>query len=90
MNKQTSHKITICMGSSCFAHGNQIILEQVQKFLAENKFDSEVELTGSLCQGRCKDGPTMMIDGKVFTRLNTEKALKVLKDAFTSAGKNNE
>lgn len=90
MNIQTSLKITICMGSSCFAHGNQIILEQVQKFLADNKFNSEIELTGSLCQGKCKDGPTMMIDGRVFTRLNTEKALKVLKDALTSAGKKNE
>lgn len=82
MTSKTSTVITICMGSSCFAHGNQQILERIQEFLTKNGKNAIVEVKGSLCQGKCKDGPSMMIDGKMHTRLTVEKALIILSEAL--------
>lgn len=90
MNHKTAHTVTVCMGSSCFAHGNQGILEHVQKFLAEHSKSAEVEITGSLCQGKCKDGPSMMVNGKLHTRLTIEKTIKVLQEAFALSGEHHE
>jgi NADH:ubiquinone oxidoreductase subunit E len=90
MKQQAAHTVTVCMGSSCFAHGNQEILEHVQKFLVEQEKSIEVELTGSLCQGKCKDGPSMMVNGKLHTRLTPEKAIRVLRDVFVLTGEYHE
>jgi NADH:ubiquinone oxidoreductase subunit E len=90
MTHQITHKITVCMGSSCFAHGNQNILEQVQKFLSEHSKSAEFEITGSLCQGRCKDGPSMMVNGKLHTRLTVDKAIRILRDTFVQDWVGNE
>jgi NADH:ubiquinone oxidoreductase subunit E len=66
------------MGSSCFAHGNQMILEHIKAFLAKNVIESEVDLKGSLCQGCCKDGPSVLIDGTLYTKMNIDKINKLL------------
>ena len=90
MKNQITHTVTVCMGSSCFAHGNQKILEQVQVFLKEHSKGDEVEITGCLCQGKCMDGPSMTIDGKLYTRLTIDKTINVLREVFTLAGEGDE
>jgi len=90
MKNETAHTVTVCMGSSCFAHGNQEILEHVQKFLVEHVKSVEVEITGSLCQGKCKDGPSMVVNGKLYSRLTIDKAIKVMREVFTLAGEYHE
>lgn len=83
MKQQSSHSLTVCMGSSCFAHGNQEIIEHIQNFLKEHSLMATVDLKGSLCQNKCKDGPSMIVDGKVYTRLTVEKAILILRNVFS-------
>jgi NADH:ubiquinone oxidoreductase subunit E len=58
--------ITICMGSSCFSRGNSRNIEVIQSFLESRSLPSTVDLAGHLCQGQCKAGPNVTINGKMY------------------------
>lgn len=78
-------KITICMGSSCFARGNERNLAVCEEFLAARglREDVDLELAGSLCTGNCANGPVVIIDGKVHTRVDRELMRELLEKLFT-------
>lgn len=78
-------KITICMGSSCFARGNERNLAVCEEFLQSRglKEDVDLELVGSLCTGNCASGPVVIIDGKVHTRVDRELMRELLEKLFT-------
>ncbi len=61
--------ITICMGSSCFARGNEKNVALCERFLAERglRDDVDVELGAALCTGHCAQGPIVIINGQVHT-----------------------
>ena len=59
-------QITICMGSSCFSRGNNRNIEVIQNYLATHELPPKVELVGHLCQGHCKSGPNITINGKMY------------------------
>ena len=58
--------ITICMGSSCFSRGNNRNIEVIQNYLASHPLPPALELAGHLCQGHCKSGPNVSINGKLY------------------------
>jgi len=69
---QEKHRITICMGSSCFSRGNSVNAELVQRLIQEGKVRAELqeaEVSGTLCEGLCKDGPIVIIDGIVHRQV---------------------
>ena len=77
-------KIVVCIGSSCFSRGNERNVEVIQKYLEEHnlKDDVDVELEGSLCQGRCADGPIVVVDGQVYTKVDRGVMLDLMKKLF--------
>jgi NADH:ubiquinone oxidoreductase subunit E len=54
--------IVVCLGSSCFVRGNSENLTILKRYAAGSE-GSAVRLTGSLCQGRCKQSPNVKIAG---------------------------
>lgn len=76
------HSIVICMGSSCFARGNDRNLVVIENFLARNGLESEVLLSGSRCEGNCPEGPNLRIDGKAFNQVCHEELEGILKGVF--------
>jgi NADH:ubiquinone oxidoreductase subunit E len=57
------HRIQICMGSSCFSRGNGLNAELHQRLAANGGLGEtipEAEVTGTLCEGHCKDGPIIV------------------------------
>ena len=77
-------KITICMGSSCFARGNEKNLAFCEKFLAERGLQDEVdcELSGSFCTGNCAIGPVVIANGKTYTHVDQGVMEDLLKNLF--------
>lgn len=59
--------ITLCMGSSCFSRGNNLSAEIIERYLRERGLTSRVEVTGCLCDGHCKDGPNIRINGELIS-----------------------
>ncbi|HBJ95784.1 MAG TPA: electron transport complex protein RnfG [Lentisphaeria bacterium] len=77
-------KITVCIGSSCFARGNELNVEVIQKYLEEHHLKDEVdlELQGALCQGRCADGPIVVVDDQIYTKVDRGVMLDLMKKLF--------
>lgn len=77
------HVIEICMGSSCFARGNDRNLEVIERFLARNGLTGEVDLRGSRCKGSCSKGPNVTIDGTLFEAMTPAMLESVLAGLFS-------
>ncbi len=78
--------ITICMGSSCFSRGNNRNIEVIQDYLATHQLPPMVELVGHLCQGHCKSGPNVTINGKMYHEVDPIVIIGLL-NHFTLEGK---
>lgn len=67
------------MGSSCFARGNSKNLEFIEKLLATNE-NLDIDLIGSRCIKECSSGPNIIINGKMYNRVD----LNLLKEILES------
>lgn len=85
MDKPT---ITICMGSSCFARGNEKNLAVCEEFLARRGLRDEVdvELGASLCTGNCARGPIVVVNGKTYTQVDGGVMRDILETVFPQNG----
>jgi NADH:ubiquinone oxidoreductase subunit E len=70
-------EIVVCLGSSCFARGNSENLGILKKFVQAHK-GASLHLTGSLCQDRCKQGPNLMIAGRIYHEVNAARLRELL------------
>ena len=55
-------KVTVCIGSSCHIKGSRQVVEQLQRLIGENNLESQVELAGTFCLGRCQEGVCVTVD----------------------------
>lgn len=78
-DKADKIKVSICLGSSCFARGNNKNLEIMQAYFAENDIEVCIEFSGHLCEETCKKGPTLCIDEKVYYSV-TPQILRTILD----------
>lgn len=62
------------MGSSCFSRGNGLNAETLQRMLDTGLLGDceQVNLVGCLCEGQCKDGPIITIDGIAYRGVTPE------------------
>ena len=58
-----SHRVAVCMGSSCFSRGNNRNIELLKSFLDDHGLTAEVRIRGHLCENECRLGPNVEIDG---------------------------
>ncbi len=75
-------KVTICMGSSCFARGNNRNLDAVRAWLDANGKTAEVELKGCRCGGLCNVGPNIWINETCHRGVTPEAVPELLAPAF--------
>ncbi len=74
-----TNEIKVCMGSACFAKGNQENLEFIKQYIEENNLDSVITITGSLCENKCDIGPRIIINDKEYTNVTTQDLEEILK-----------
>ena len=74
--------ITICMGSSCYARGNAYNVEAIQTWLRNHRMDAHIELGGTLCEGRCREGPILKIGSAIYTKVNSASVSDILEHEF--------
>lgn len=72
------HTIRICMGSSCFARGNEKNLKIIENYLQENQLEAEVELVGSRCENLCSEGPIIQINETVYHQVDSGSMIDLL------------
>ena len=74
-----THEIKVCMGSACFAKGNQENLEFIKEYIDTNNLDAEITIVGALCENKCNEGPRVYINDVEYTKVD-KKQLKILLD----------
>jgi NADH:ubiquinone oxidoreductase subunit E len=81
-------EIVVCYGTSCFARGNAENLDLLNNYAQLPGSNASVRLTGKLCQSECMDGPNLMICGKLYHGVTTERLHQLLQqvDAQLEAG----
>lgn len=70
--------ITVCMGSSCFARGNDRNLEFIENYIKDNGLEAEIDLSGARCEGKCATGPNVTINGTEYTEVDENKLEEIL------------
>lgn len=60
-------KVTVCIGSSCHLKGSRQVVEGLQKLIADNGLKEKVELGGTFCIGKCRDGVCVTVNDSVFS-----------------------
>lgn len=75
-------EMEICMGSSCYSRGNAKHLETIWAYLEANDLEAKVKFKGSLCNGQCKEGPVLKIDGAIHTGVDGERLNELLYQTF--------
>lgn len=73
-------EISLCMGSSCYARGNNKLLAVIEKAIATNNWQDRVILSGARCENRCGDGPNVIVDGKLYQGMDEGALLDLLND----------
>ena len=81
---QGKNTIKLCRTISCDMAGKQKIEDALIRELGisfgETTKDKKYTLEHTNCIGMCDQGPAMLINDKVFTRLDPEKAVNILKE----------
>lgn len=72
--------VRICMGSSCFARGNEENLKIIESYISKNNLDVKIELIGTRCESQCASGPNIIIDNKIYSGVNTDNIGKILEE----------
>lgn len=82
-------KITICVGSSCFARGNGKNVEFAEKYLAARGLKDAIDfdMDGCLCMNDCAVGPVVTVDGKVYTHVDEGLMRDILDGLFPEKAK---
>ena len=73
-------KINICMGSSCFARGNEDNLRLIEDYIREHDLVDRIDLSGRCCARQCAIGPNISIDGVIYNQIEKEQLLKLLNE----------
>ena len=73
--------ISVCMGSSCFARGNNENLEFIEKYIKDNHLEAEIDITGTRCEGKCATGPNIVINGIEYSEVDIDKLKNILAEA---------
>jgi NADH:ubiquinone oxidoreductase subunit E len=72
-------EIKVCMGSACFARGNEKNLEILEEYIKENNLDATVEIYGALCENMCDKGPNIKINDTIYNNVTVEEIIEILR-----------
>ena len=60
-------KVTVCIGSSCHIKGSRQVVEQLQNLICKNNLNDKVELGGTFCMGKCRQGVCVSVDETIYS-----------------------
>ena len=88
LNKPCKYLIRVCDGTACHVQGSPKIIDYLEKTLGikpgEISSDNLFEIETVRCLGLCASAPLMVVNDKVYTKLDltqTKTILEELKDA---------
>ena len=77
-------EIKVCIGSSCHLRGSYEVIEKLKALIAENSLGDKVNLSASVCLGKCGAGVTGTGDGEFWDNVTPETVEAVFKEKVLS------
>ena len=78
------HILKICLGTACHVKGGQRIMNEVSKQLGikpgQTTLDYKFSLERVACFGSCALSPVVVMDEKVYGRMNSQNAIKLIEE----------
>ena len=78
--------VRICDSISCHLNQSNAVLKAVKSFLDleshQTTEDKKFTLEIVECLGHCGEGPVMMVNDKIYTKINENKAIEILNDCM--------
>lgn len=82
LNPPGKHRIAVCLGTACYLKGSAKILEEIKSILnikeGQTTKDGLFHLDVVRCLGCCGLAPVMMIDDKVYGKVNKNEVMEIL------------
>lgn len=82
LQPQGKHRISVCMGTACYIRGAAAVLEKIQDELGiktgETTEDMLFTLDETRCIGACGLAPVLMVDNKVYGRVEPHQVKAIL------------
>jgi NADH-quinone oxidoreductase subunit E len=90
LKPQGKHSIVVCRGTACHTKGSKSLLNEVGQMLGYNYADADDESSVTTpdneftiktvaCFGQCAQSPVVAIDNVIYSNVNSQKLLKILK-----------
>jgi NADH:ubiquinone oxidoreductase subunit E len=75
--------VILCLGSSCFARGNQEIIRLIKKYIDRKDLSDRVEFKGDHCFDQCSKGPNMLVGDKMYQEITEQNIIGILDEALS-------
>lgn len=90
LKPQGKHSIIVCRGTACHTKGSKLLLDEVCPILGIKNHDNESEpafttpdnmftIKTVACFGQCAQSPVIAVDGLMYSNVNSQKLIKILK-----------
>jgi len=90
LKPQGKHSIVVCRGTACHTKGSKVLLDEVGPILGlkslENGSESSYTTPDNLftiktvaCFGQCAQSPVVAVDGIIYSNVNSQKLMKIIK-----------
>ena len=76
-----SLKLEICLGTGCCLMGAQDLMDVVTALPEEKK--QYIELNNPSCLKGCRKGPSIRVDGVVFSEMTPDKLIDIVEEKLT-------
>lgn len=83
VKKQPTLSIKVCSGTNCTYDGCRKVIKEIENFFRIKEGDgssSKVKLETISCLGRCGEGPIVIINKNVYTRVTASEVDDILKN----------
>lgn len=84
MQPRGRHRIQVCLGTACYVKGGKEIAEKIEKEYAvkqgQSTKDKRFTFETARCFGACGLAPVMMVDGKVYGKVNADMVDDILNE----------
>jgi NADH:ubiquinone oxidoreductase 24 kD subunit len=78
------HNVRVCLGTACHVRGGSRIMDEVSRYLGiqagETTENYKFSLERVACFGSCALSPVVVVDKKVYGRMNPKKVKNILKE----------
>lgn len=82
VKKQPALVIKVCSGTNCTMDGSRRIIKEIENFFRIKEgddFNPKVKLEVMSCLGQCGEGPAVVINGNVYTKVTASGIDDILK-----------